>query len=72
MKMRWLTLLTPLALAACEGDAAPAEDADTPVTMEAMQPALATITAEDILRRTAALAHDSMEGRSPGGAGEER
>ena len=45
---------------------------DAPVTMESMQPALASITAEDLLRRTADLAHDSMLGRLPGTVGEER
>jgi Zn-dependent M28 family amino/carboxypeptidase len=46
--------------------------ADDPVTLESMQPALASITADDILRRTSELAHDSMEGRLPGTVGEER
>ena len=45
---------------------------DAPVTMEAMQPALASVTAADLLRRTSDLAHDSMEGRLPGTRGEER
>jgi Zn-dependent M28 family amino/carboxypeptidase len=40
--------------------------------MEVMQPALSTITAADLLRHTDALAHDSMEGRSPGTIGEHR
>ena len=38
---------------------------DTSVTMDVMQPALASITVEDILRRTSALSADSMEGRLP-------
>ncbi|CAN5799794.1 M28 family metallopeptidase [soil metagenome] len=49
-----------------------AAPADTPVTMEAMEPALAHITAESLLRRIEALSHDSMEGRAPGTIGEER
>jgi hypothetical protein len=40
--------------------------------MEMMEPALSSVSADDLLRRTAILAHDSMEGRSPGGIGEER
>ncbi|HCR04354.1 MAG TPA: peptidase M28 [Gemmatimonadetes bacterium] len=40
--------------------------------MAVMQTALASITAEDILRRTSVLAADSMEGRLPGTVGEER
>jgi Zn-dependent M28 family amino/carboxypeptidase len=40
--------------------------------MAAMQPALASVTAADLLRRTADLAHDSMEGRLPGTIGEDR
>ena len=49
-----------------------ARDADAPLSVEAMQPALASITEEDLLRRTRDLAHDSMEGRLPGTVGEER
>ena len=45
---------------------------DAPVTMEAMQPALASVTAADLLHRTSDLAHDSMEGRLPDTRGEER
>jgi Zn-dependent M28 family amino/carboxypeptidase len=40
--------------------------------MEAIQAAQATITPADLLRHTTALAHDSMEGRSPGTIGEAR
>ena len=46
--------------------------ADTPVIMAAIQPALASVTEGDILRRASALAADSMEGRLPGTVGEER
>lgn len=76
MKMRMtpgalLLCAVPLALAGCAaGDQAGA--ADTPVTMEAMQPALAHFSAERLLHRIEVLSHDSMEGRAPGTAGEER
>ena len=67
-----LALLSSVA-AGCVSDGVDADvQVDTPVTMEVMQPALASITAEDILRRTSALAADSMEGRLPGTVGEER
>src|SRR5687768_9559892 len=74
MTMRWSQCALPfvlLVLHGCVSDQ-PADTADTPVTAEAMQPALASITADDLLRRTTALADDSMEGRAPGGVGEER
>jgi Zn-dependent M28 family amino/carboxypeptidase len=58
--------LAALAFVACASDVSVG---DTPVSLESMQPALASITAEDILRRTSDLAHDSMEGRLPGTAG---
>jgi Zn-dependent M28 family amino/carboxypeptidase len=45
---------------------------DAPVTMEHMEPALAHFTAESLLQRISVLSHDSMEGRLPGTAGEER
>lgn len=67
-----LALLRSFA-AGCVSDGVDADvQVDTPVTMEVMQPVLASITAEDILRRTSALAADSMEGRLPGTVGEER
>ena len=70
MQRSLATGLVVCGIAAC----ATADDSaiDSAVTMENMQPALETITAEDLMRRTAVLAHDSMEGRAPGGAGEER
>jgi Zn-dependent M28 family amino/carboxypeptidase len=40
--------------------------------MEVMQPALAHISAEGILHRIEVMSHDSMEGRAPGTAGEDR
>jgi Zn-dependent M28 family amino/carboxypeptidase len=59
-----------LVLVACtESDVATEEQV---VSLEAMQPALASITDADLMRRIEVLAHDSMEGRAPGGAGEER
>ncbi|HUF51569.1 MAG TPA: hypothetical protein VMN60_12075, partial [Longimicrobiales bacterium] len=69
---RTMTAVLAVALlGACAGDdAAPA--ADSPVTMELLQAALASITAEEMLRRTNDLAHDSMEGRAPGTPGDEK
>jgi Zn-dependent M28 family amino/carboxypeptidase len=58
-------------LAAC-GAADRAATTETPVTMDAMQPALAYFTADGLLRRIEVLSHDSMEGRAPGTPGEER
>jgi Zn-dependent M28 family amino/carboxypeptidase len=47
---------------------------DPAATIEDAVPeaALASVTAEDLLRHTAALSADSMEGRGPGTAGEEK
>jgi len=42
------------------------------ITQEEMQPALASITAADILRRTTVLAGDDFEGRAPATPGEDR
>jgi Zn-dependent M28 family amino/carboxypeptidase len=65
--------LAPLcALAGCAAADRSAGSADTPVTMEIMQPALDHFTEAGLLRRIEALAHDSMEGRAPGTRGEER
>jgi Zn-dependent M28 family amino/carboxypeptidase len=66
-----LVAVAGLALAAC-GAADRAAVTDTPVTLEAMQPALASFTTESLLRRIEALSHDSMLGRAPGTVGEER
>jgi Zn-dependent M28 family amino/carboxypeptidase len=72
MPMRnMLIAVAGLALAAC-GAADRAAMTDMPVTMEAMQPALASLAAEGLLRRIEALSHDSMLGRAPGTVGEER
>ena len=71
MRMRWSVMtagLAGFAIACATGDQAP----ESPVTAEAMQPALESITAADLMRRIEVLAHDSMEGRAPGGVGEER
>lgn len=57
-------------LAAC-GFTSP-EPADSPVTMEGMQAALAHFNEASLLRRIEIMAHDSMEGRAPGTPGEER
>jgi len=61
------TVLVPVALlTACGGEAAaPADDS-------ALAPAYAAITADDIMRHTQVLAHDSLEGRAPATAGEEK
>jgi Zn-dependent M28 family amino/carboxypeptidase len=73
MKMQGVLALAPLcgvAVGCAAADRQVAED--TPVTMERMEPALAHFTAESLLQRIAVLSHDSMEGRAPGTAGEER
>src|SRR3990172_350589 len=57
------------AIAACGGES-PAPDA--PISLEAIAPALASVSGDDLLRRIEVLAHDSMEGRGPGTVGEER
>ncbi|HEX6134614.1 MAG TPA: M28 family peptidase [Longimicrobiales bacterium] len=73
MKVRRTPASGALALAALVAAcAAQDEDGDVAVTTEAMRPALESITAEELLGRTAVLADDSMEGRAPGGVGEER
>src|SRR5687767_10827466 len=73
--MRWIWLRAAtcgLCVGACADEAERPEEPADAVNMEAIQPALATITPADLLRHTAALADDSMEGRSPGSVGEER
>jgi Zn-dependent M28 family amino/carboxypeptidase len=75
MKMRYIratALLCALPLAACSTAERVPHTADRPVTLDGMQPALAHFTSASLLRRIEALSHDSMEGRSPGTAGEER
>jgi Zn-dependent M28 family amino/carboxypeptidase len=75
MRMQWIGAgaVLPLMLAGCATDEPESQaPQDTPVTAESMQSALASITADDLMRRIEALAHDSMEGRAPGGVGEER
>ena len=60
-------VLVPVALlTACGGDAA------APVDDSALAPAYAAITADDIMRHTQVLAHDSLEGRAPATAGEDK
>ncbi|MCI0436159.1 MAG: M28 family peptidase [Gemmatimonadetes bacterium] len=59
--------LAVLSWSACAESAA-----NDPLDEEAIAPALASITAEDLLRRTARLADDAFEGRAPGTPGEER
>tara|TARA_B100001123_G_scaffold314789_1_gene352298 strand:- start:5897 stop:7609 length:1713 start_codon:yes stop_codon:yes gene_type:complete len=67
-----LAILSVLVVGCMSGGADADVQVDAPVTMAVMQTALASITAEDILRRTSVLAADSMEGRLPGTVGEER
>lgn len=65
------TLAAALALAACDtaqNDGAGGEA----VSLEAMKPAMASITEQDLMRHINALADDSMEGRAPGTPGDER
>ena len=64
-----LALLLPASFAACEKVPETATDSTPPADTI---PSLASITSEDILARTKALADDSMEGRGPGTIGEER
>jgi len=60
-------VLVPVALlSACGGEAA------APVDDAALAPAYAAITADDIMRHTQVLAHDSLEGRAPATAGEDK
>jgi Zn-dependent M28 family amino/carboxypeptidase len=72
MTVRRSFVAAGIAAAACTAGGGGNGAEDAPVTLEQIQPALESITAEDLLRRTEVLAHDSMEGRAPGGAGEER
>jgi Zn-dependent M28 family amino/carboxypeptidase len=73
MRMRLISAIAPLSGAVLLGCASGAADqTDTPVTLEGMQPALDHVSAASLLRRIEVLAHDSMEGRAPGTAGEDR
>ena len=65
--VRPLLVLLAVFAAGCEN----AIDNDTDRSSAASL-ALASITADDIMRHTAVLAHDSLEGRLPGTVGEER
>jgi Zn-dependent M28 family amino/carboxypeptidase len=70
MKMQRIAAGAALVVAAgCAGDTG---NGAVEIDVESMQPALASISADDVMRRIDVLAHDSMEGRAPGGAGEER
>jgi Zn-dependent M28 family amino/carboxypeptidase len=60
-----LASLATLSLTACAGDKAPTSTVD-------LGPALASITADDLLRHIGALADDSTEGRAPGTPGEDK
>jgi hypothetical protein len=59
-------LLSVVLLSACGGDSA------APVDDSALEPAYAAISADDIMRHTQVLAHDSLEGRAPATAGEDK
>jgi Zn-dependent M28 family amino/carboxypeptidase len=72
MRRTGVPLLLVAVAAACAADADTDTATDQPVSMETLQPALSSITADDLMRHIAALADDSMEGRAPGTAGEER
>jgi Zn-dependent M28 family amino/carboxypeptidase len=62
-----MPVLALVVLAGCERTDSGAKASDA-----GGNPALASITAEDILRHTQVLSADSMEGRAPGTIGEER
>lgn len=57
-------------LAAC-APAAQMVDTPAPASPDALQPALASITPEELLRHTEVLASDRFEGRAPGTRGED-
>jgi Zn-dependent M28 family amino/carboxypeptidase len=61
--------LLVLAVTACAEEPEPVVD-DAP--LEGIEPALARITAADLLAHINVLAHDSLEGRAPATPGEER
>ncbi len=71
-------LATGLAVAAiataCAGDKAPgsADAGNSAADSTAIAPALAAITANDLLRHTKALSDDSLEGRGPATPGEDK
>lgn len=62
-------LTAALLLAACGGGGV---GADGVPAAEFADPGREAITADGIMRHIAVLAHDSLEGRAPGGTGEER
>jgi Zn-dependent M28 family amino/carboxypeptidase len=64
-----LRIVAAVLLAGC---AAGDDGTDAPLSIDDMRPALESITAEDILRRTTVLASDEFEGRGPATPGEER
>lgn len=73
MTMRSSRVIAGLIVISASACAAPDDQTgDAPLSLEQMAPALESINSDDLLRRTEVLAHDSMEGRAPGGAGEER
>ena len=64
---RWTTVA--LVVAGCTAQDNPQ---DPVINLEALQPALVSVTAEDILRRTTVLGGDEFEGRAPASPGEDR
>ena len=62
-----ILILAPLVAAACGGAGGPADYDEA-----AMQPALESITAADLLAQTTTLSGDEFEGRAPGTRGEDR
>jgi hypothetical protein len=68
MSSRRLAVSGALLLAACGG----ATGDDGVPDPSALDPARTAITADGMMRHIAVLAHDSLEGRAPGGMGEER
>lgn len=64
----WLAVSGALVLTACGG----ATGADGVPDVSTVDPARNAITADGMMRHIAVLAHDSLEGRAPGGVGEAR
>ncbi len=67
-------LLSSLLIAACAGDKAPGAPGASAAAPDSttIAPALAAITADDLLRHTKALSDDSLEGRGPATPGEDK
>lgn len=72
MRLPLRVAVAALVAGGCAAGDAPDAVEDAPVTLEEMQPALASITGEDMMRHITVLASDEFEGRGPGTNGEER